>query len=199
MCQLVESLKLKDGRIQLPEYHQKRFDRSRAELFPDARKISLEQAIQIPETCSSGVFKVRVLYRETIEKIEIEPYHFRSINSLKIVQHPQIDYHLKYSNRKLLQELFAQRETCDDLIIVKNGFVTDAFAANLLFFDGANWFTPDTPLLAGTKRQYLIDRGLITERAIRVGDISGYQKIGLVNALVDFDEMPVIPLERVVF
>jgi len=199
MCPLVESLKLKDGVLQNLEYHQTRMNRSMNELFPDAEKIDLAKAITIPKNCKSGVFKVRVVYGSGIEKIEIEPYIFRTIQSLKVVHHANIDYHLKYTNRQILQQLFAQREFCDDIIIIKNGFVTDSFAANLLFFDGKKWFTPTTPLLKGTKRQLLIDRGIISEKEIREEDISGFQKVGLINAMIDFDEMPVVEVEKIIF
>jgi 4-amino-4-deoxychorismate lyase len=173
-------------------------NRSMNELFPDAEKIELAKAITIPENCKSGVYKVRVLYGSSVEKIEIEPYSFRIIKSLKVVRHESIDYHLKYTDRQILQQLFAQRGNCDDIIIVKNGFVTDSFAANLLFFDGKKWFTPTTPLLKGTKRQLLLDQGIISEREIREEDIRSYQKVGLINAMIDFNEMQVINIDRIV-
>jgi len=197
MSLLVESLKMTDGILRNLEYHQSRVDRSMNELFPDAHKIDLETAISIPENCKSGVFKVRVLYGSFVEKIEIEPYIFRTIQSLKVVHHESIDYHLKFTDRQILQHLFAQRENCDDIIIIKNSFVTDSFAANLLFYDGKKWFTPTTPLLKGTKRQLLIDRGIISEKEIREEDIRLYQKVGLINAMIDFDEMPIVPVERI--
>lgn len=199
MSPLLESLKLKDGIIQKLNYHQFRLNRSMDELFPDAQKIDLAYEIPIPENCKSGIFKIRVLYGQTIEKIEIEPYVFRSIKSLKVVHHESIDYHLKYTDRQILQELFAQRGDCDDIIIVKNGLVTDSFAANLLFFDGKKWFTPKTPLLKGTKRQFLIDNGIISEKEIREEDIRSYRKVGLINAMIDFEEMPKVNLEQIVF
>ncbi|HAP35160.1 MAG TPA: hypothetical protein DCQ28_04155 [Bacteroidetes bacterium] len=197
MCQLVESIKLKDGKILNLEYHQNRMDRSMDELFPKAARIPLASAISIPADCTSGVFKVRVLYRETIEKIEITPYLFRSVKSLKVVHHESIDYHLKYTGREILQHLFALRGIYDDIIIVKNGLVTDSFAANLVFFDGQNWVTPLTPLLKGTQRQFLLDQQIISEKEIREEDIRSYQKVGLINAMVDFDDMPVVPVERI--
>jgi 4-amino-4-deoxychorismate lyase len=199
MCPLVESIKLKDGLIQNLEYHQNRMNLAMSELFPEKAKIELEKEISIPKNCIPGIFKVRILYGETLEKIEIEPYTFRIIQSLKIVQHERIDYHLKYTNRQILQDLFAQRGDCDDIIIIKNGFVTDSFAGNLLFFDGKNWLTPTTPLLMGTKRQFLLDHGMIVERKIRKEDIRAYQKVGIVNALIDFEEMPVITIEQIWF
>ena len=198
MCQLVESLKLKDGVVQNLEYHQSRMNRSMEELFPDAARIDIKRVISIPENCASGVFKVRVLYGSYVEKIEIEPYHFRTIQSLKVVCHESVDYHLKYTDRQILQDLFARRGDCDDIIIIKNGLVTDSFAANLLFYDGEKWFTPTTPLLKGTKRQLLIDQGIIFEKKIREEDIRSYQKVGLINAMIDFEEMPVVAVDQIV-
>ena len=199
MSPLLESLKLKDGIIQSLNYHQDRLNRSMEELFPTAQKIDLTKEIPIPENCKSGIFKIRVLYGQTIEKVEIEPYVFRSVQSLKVVHHESIDYHLKYTDRQILQELFAKRGDCDDIIIVKNRLVTDSFAANLLFFDGEKWLTPASPLLKGTKRQFLIDNGIISEKEIREEDIRSYQKVGLINAMIDFEEMPVVNLEQIVF
>ena len=197
MYPLVESMKLKNGLIQNLEYHQSRLNRSMNELFPEAEKIDLISEISIPENCTSGIFKLRVLYCQTIDKIEIEPYQFRSIQSLKVVYHESIDYHLKYTDRETLLELYAQRAGCDDIIIVKKGFVTDSFATNLLFFDGISWFTPSTPLMKGTKRQLLLEQGIIVEKEIRAVDIRNYQKVGLINAMIDFEEMPVVSVENI--
>ena len=197
MCPLVESLKLKDGIIQNLNYHQDRLNRSMDELFPSAGKIDLMREISIPENCKSGIYKVRVLYGETIDKIEIESYIFRSIKSLRVVHHETVNYNLKYSDRQILQQLFAQRGDCDDIIIVKNGLVTDSFAANLIFFDGEKWVTPTTPLLKGTKRQFLLDEGIIVEKEISEENIRSYQKVGLINAMIDFEEMHEVLVERV--
>lgn len=199
MSPLVESLKLKDGVLFNLDYHQSRLNRSLNELFPQSDAIDLEREIVIPEEYLQGTFKVRVLYGPQIEKVEIEPYTFRTVQSLKVVHHDNIDYHLKYSERRILQELFTERGECDDIIIIKNEVVTDSFAANLVFFDGKQWFTSTTPLLKGTKRQLLLDMGLIVEREIREQDISNYRKVGLVNAMIDMEEMPVVDIKNICF
>lgn len=199
MYPLVESIKLKNGIFYHLMYHQERLQRSMDELFPKAAAIDLAKelsAIQIPLT---GLFKVRVVYGAAIEKIEIEPYNFRSVKSLKVVNGHSIDYHLKYTNRESLNFLYSQREDCDDIIIVKQGVITDSFSANLLFFNGQQWYTPDSPLLKGTKRQYLLDNGLITGRPIKAEDLASYHKVGLINAMIDFDEMPIVNIKDVYF
>lgn len=197
MSPLVESIKLKDGKLFNLGYHQNRMNGALAELFPEAVAINLATVISIPERCLSGIFKVRVLYGPSVDAIEIEPYHFRTIQSLKVVHHESIDYHLKYTDRQILQQLYAQRGDCDDIIIIKNGLVTDAFAANLIFFDGQKWFTPNSPLLKGTQRQYLLEQGVISEIEIKESDIPAFQKVGLINAMVSFEDMPVIPVEKI--
>jgi 4-amino-4-deoxychorismate lyase len=169
------------------------------ELYPESPKIDLASVISIPENCCSGIYKVRVLYGCSIDQIEIEPYSFRKIKSLKVVSADHIDYHLKYSDRQILQNLYAQRGDCDDIIIIKNGLITDSFAANLVFFDGEKWVTPASPLLKGTKRQLLLDLGIITTKEIREEDIQCFQKVGLINAMIDFEEMPVIATIQVLF
>jgi len=199
MYPLVESIKLKDGVIANLEYHQQRMDRSRSELLPGAGRIVLAELISIPVNCQTGTFKVRVVYGETLCRVDFEPYTMRRVESLKVVSHSGIDYHLKYTDREILQQLFAQRENCDDIIIVKNGLVTDSFAANLLFFDGRKWVTPANPLLKGTKRQLLLDQDIITEKSIRAEDLSGFKCAGLINAMIDFNEMPVIAAEKIYF
>lgn len=197
MSPLVESIKLQDGKLFNLGYHQNRMNDALAELFPEATIIELVKVISIPENCRVGLFKVRVLYGPSVEAVEIEPYHFRTIQSLKVVHHESIDYHLKYTDRQILQQLYAQRGNADDIIIVKNGLVTDSFAANLIFFNGQKWLTPNTPLLKGTQRQYLLEQGIITEFEIRESDISAFHKVGLVNAMVSFEDMPVIPVEKI--
>lgn len=199
MSLLVESLKLKDGVLYNLDYHQKRLNYSLNEVFPLSNGIDLEREIIIPEDCHMGTFKVRVSYGPAVEKVEIDPYVFRMIQSLRVLHHNSIDYHLKYSERRMLQELFNERGECDDIIIIKNGFVTDSFAANLLFFDGKQWFTSTTPLLKGTKRQWLLEKGLIVEKEIREQDIPDYRNVGLVNAMIDMDEMPVVDIKSIRF
>ena len=54
-----------------------------------------------------------------------------------------------------------------------------------------NWFTPDTPLLKGTQRARLIELGELTPKRIAVEDINSYEKISLINAMIDLGEVEV--------
>ena len=196
MSLLLETIKCKNGKLINLEFHQARLDNVQMECF-GSKTIDLLNEIIIPKIAREGLFRCRVSYYKEVEKIEFIPHIYREIKSLKIVEDKEIDYHLKYANRVKLQKLFDQRENCDDIIIVKNGFVTDSFAANIILFDGKKWITPDTPLLPGTQRAKLIAEGKITEKSITSKDLFGFKKVGLINALNDMNEMPVIEISQV--
>lgn len=197
MYHLLETIKCHDGKLFNLEEHNSRFNAARKEYFGSSEKIMLEEIIAIPEHCKKGWFRCRVIYNENIETVEFIPYQFREVKSLKLVENNQIDYSHKYADRQKLQELFEMRENCDDILIIKNGFVTDSFTANLIFFDGRNWYTPDTPLLPGTQRSRLLQNHKITECRITKDDISKYKTVGLINAMWDLDNMPEIPVENI--
>lgn len=85
----------------------------------------------------------------------------------------------------------------EELIIVKNGIITDTSYANLVFYNGKEWHTPSRPLLQGTKRQKLIDEGKIKEREIRVHDLKKFTKCSLINAMLDIGEIE-LPVNKII-
>lgn len=93
--------------------------------------------------------------------------------------------------------LYEQRGTCDDIMIVKNGCITDSYNANLIFFDGRLWWTPDTPLLAGTQRARLLDEKRIFPRRIMPGDLVQFEKAGLINAMLNMNDMPIVDISNI--
>ena len=90
---------------------------------------------------------------------------------------------MKYADRCLINTLFAQRGSCDEIIIIKNGKVTDCSIGNLIFRQGEKWYTPDTPLLLGTQREKLLQEGKIQERTIFQEDIVNFDEIKIINAM----------------
>ncbi len=197
MCPLLETIKCKDGKLFNTEFHQTRFEKAQKEYFGISPKTKLTEEIIIPEFAKNGLFRCRVTYSEQIEMIEFFPYQFRKINSLKLVEDNTIDYRYKYTDREKLNRLFEKRGNCDDIIIVKNGCITDSFVANLVFFDGEKWITPNTPLLPGTQRAKLLQEEMIFENRITNQDLYKYKKVGLINALNNFEEMQIVSCENI--
>lgn len=194
---LIETIKCLDGRLCNLNFHQTRFNIACEEYFANSAQISLQEAIKIPDECKQGLFRCRVLYSARIEKIEFLPHQYRKVESLKLVEENNIDYHLKYADREHLNQLFEQRGICDDILIVKNGCITDSYTANPIFWDGSTWWTPDTPLLPGTQRARLIEEGKIKACRITPDDLMKYTRLGLINAMQDLENMPMIEIQSI--
>jgi len=199
MSPYIETIRLQDGALMNLSYHQERFERTRSLQLGLSSHPSLAKFIQVPEGLEQGILKCRILYGEEIERIEYEPHAKRQVSSLKLVHTDDIDYSFKYSNRSRLEDLFDKRGSCDDILIVKEGCISDSFYANTVLWDGRDWFTPDTPLLPGTMRASLLDRGLIHLARITPRTLINYLKVGLINAMNDLEEGPEIPMDKVIF
>jgi len=195
MCQLLETIKVTDGQFCNLPLHEARFNQARQQLW-QAEPMYLRQHLQVPEPFRKGLVKCRVRYSETIEKVEFQAYEIRPVHSLKLVQHDQIDYALKYADRSLLQALFEQRGACDDVLIVKNGLLTDTFYANIVLADGEYLYTPARPLLQGTKRAWLLQKGIIAEKRLRPEDLSSFWKVHLINAMLELNDC-VVEVEHI--
>jgi 4-amino-4-deoxychorismate lyase len=156
-------------------------------VFGATELIDLKQAIQIPETIDGRIYKCRVMYNESgIEKIDFSLYQPRLITSLQLVENNEIDYTFKGVDRSALDRMMANK-TADDILIVKNGYITDTSFSNIVFFDGEKWITPSTYLLNGIQRQYLLAHNLIQEKEIRPADLKLFQYAKPINAMLDLD------------
>ena len=133
-----------------------------------------------------------MLYNERIERIELSSYKLKPINTVKLVHHNYINYLYKYEDRTELTSLYHQRGAADDIIIIKKGFLTDSYYANiaLKYRDGL-WYTPLNPLLKGTKRQYLIDHGALKVREISIDNVFQYEELCLFNSMIEMGEVTV--------
>jgi len=197
MSPYIETIRIQDGELKNLPYHQARFERTRRSELGLESHPDLNHAIKIYKGLAHGLVKCRIRYGKEIDGIEFEPYTRRVVKSLKVMAADHISYGFKYFDRTALDKLYTQRGTCDDIVMIKNGCVTDSYLANIVFWNGEGWFTSETPLLPGTMRTSLLDLGKIETARITQKDIGLYQKIRLINAMNDLDEGPEIPVERV--
>lgn len=196
MTLLLETIRISDGTPQNLSLHEERMNASRRKLFGSTGDISLTENINVPEDCLKGVYRCRLIYEESIISIEFSPYRPAAIRTLKVVHADDIDYSLKYLDRSCLTGLI-DRGVADDVLIVKNGFVTDTSYSNIVFTDGSHWVTPDTPLLRGTMREKLLREGAIKEEGITVSDLGRFTHFRLINAMLGFDS-PVLPITNII-
>lgn len=174
-----ETIKCDDYEIFNLEYHEKRVAKT------IAMNLNLQDYIY---PISNELLRCKVIYDESgVLNVEYFPYKKREINSFKIIYDDEIEYSKKYLNRDSLDKLYEQKEDADEIIIIKDGLVTDTSIANIAIFDGSNWVTPKKPLLEGTTRNRLLEEKYIYEKDISVEMLKGAKKIALMNAMIDFD------------
>ncbi len=169
---------------------------SRRTLFGKNDEIDLSKHIIIHSDLDDGLHKCRVIYTEDIESVEIFPYVKRQITSLKLVNCDDIVYDHKFFNRLVIESIYEQRGNCDDILIIKNGRLTDTSFCNIALFDGTIWHTPENPLLRGTKRQKLLEERKIKSKVIQAGELNNYSKLSIFNAMIEFGEV-VISVENI--
>jgi 4-amino-4-deoxychorismate lyase len=186
MYQLVESIKAENGQFFLLDYHQDRLERTFHAVYKSSCPWQLVAIL--PQAPSQGLFKVRFLYNATDFSIEVQPYVPKIIKTLKLIEIGDYTYPHKWTDRSTINAAFAQRGNCDDVLMTKNGFLTDASYANIVLFDGTNWVTPEKPLFEGVQRSYLLDHKKIKTATIAATALSYYQGFQLINAMNSFVE-----------
>jgi 4-amino-4-deoxychorismate lyase len=197
MFQLIESIKVINGKPENILRHEQRMNFARHVLNGCTDPIDLSEALSVPAGLDKSLYKCRVVYSTDIELVEFIPYTERSITTLRKVFCDWIDYSFKYLDRTAIDILMKEKGDSDDILIIRKGFVTDTSYCNILFYTGNQWVTPDRPLLEGTKRAALIEKGLVVPRPVREPDIAGFSSFMLVNALLDFDLSRALDISRI--
>ncbi len=188
-----EAIKVRDGVFYNLPLHEARMNRTAQHFFGHDLPLDITPDMIPPEFCT-GLVKCRVVYgADGVASVEFTPYTFRKIETVAIVHDDTIDYTYKSTDRSRLNGLLAT-SGCDEIVIVKNGLVTDASSSNIVLEDTTGMlYTPSTPLLAGTKRDYLLRAGIISEREVHSEDLLAATKIRLINAMIDLEDNIVLP------
>ncbi len=192
----VETIRIQDGQPQNLQYHQRRINRTFKHFYPHTPPHNIASLITVPQDFTSGVVKARFLYNQTDFALEFHKYQPKQINCLRLVTADWINYDFKFTDRQAFQKLLSVVKDCNEIIIVKNGYITDTSFSNLVFFDGYSWVTPETCLLPGTYREYLLDQGLITAQEIKPADLKSFTHFKLINALLAWDMEP-MPITKI--
>ena len=195
MCLLLETIKIAQGKALNLPLHEARMQRARSSLFNVQEPIVLEEWISLPPEMNDSVFRCRVIYDTAIREIQYLPHHPVGINTLLLTMADTLEYQHKYVDRYALNAL-VQKDKADDVLIVKNGLITDTSMANIVFKSGEECFTPSTPLLRGTQREWLLEKGILQETEIAAADLDRFSHFKLINALLEFDA-PWLPVENI--
>jgi 4-amino-4-deoxychorismate lyase len=182
--EFLETIRVQEGEIYHLPYHQQRYEA--VLLLYGAKEFKeLREHIEVPK---KGLHRCRVLYNiDEIVEVSYYPYTKRNVKHLKVLEANSLEYSCKYANREALEQLFSKKGSADDILIVKNGLITDTTIANIAFFDGEEWLTPKKPLLRGTTRERLLQENFLKTADITISDIKEFEKMALMNAMIDFD------------
>ena len=191
----LETICILNGKIQNIVSHKKRMQETASYFNFTAPELPDIEALLTDGMHESKV-KCRVCYHNEITSIEFERYVPNNLKSLKLINMFP-DYSFKFSNRKAIDDLLKFRNGCDDILIVRNGLITDTSYSNVVFRKDNMYFTPNFPLLNGTKRQKLIENRIIEEAVINVETIKQYDRVWLINALLDIEDDVSLSVEQI--
>ncbi|SDQ46928.1 4-amino-4-deoxychorismate lyase [Chryseobacterium soldanellicola] len=197
MSQFIESIKVEDQEIYLLEFHQKRVDQTFAH-FGKEGSIDIAKIYKHLEHDEDGLFKLRIIY-DLDKKVRTQmiPYAIPEIEDFQLVENNSFDYSFKFEDRKELEKM-KMKSKAEEIIIVKNNHITDTSFTNLLFLKGKDWFTPTSYLLNGVQRQNLLKHKKIKETEVTLQNLKQFSHFQLINALNDFDDMFIYPIDRII-
>jgi len=176
-----ETIKCEDFEVFNLPYHNQRVART------IGINIDLQEYIYPP---TDHLLRAKIIYSKNgIEKVDYYKYKPRDIKIFKVLESESVEYKYKYLNREVLDTLFAKKGLADEIIIIKNGLITDTSIANIAILKEGKWLTPKKPLLEGTTRTKLIEEKVIYEADVTLEDIKLSSKIALLNAMIGFKEI----------
>jgi len=197
MSRFIESIKIEDQKAFLLDLHQKRVNQTFAH-FGKEGSIDLAKIFKNLEHDEDGLYKLRIVY--DLDKkftTQLIPYAIPEIENFQLVENNSYDYSFKFEDRKEFERMKTKAKT-EEIIVVKNNHITDTSYTNILFLKGKEWFTPTTYLLNGVMRQHLLNEKKIKETEITLQNIKEFSHFQLINAMNDFDDMFIYPIERIV-
>jgi len=184
---LFETIKI-DNKPQNLTYHQERVDRAFKELFKSPTKLNLEAILKNHPT--DKLYRAKVIYNKNgLIDLQYYPYKKKEINTIFLIELPNIDYSYKYLNRQIFDRL-SSIYIANEFLITQNGLLTDTTIANIALYHSElkEWHTPKKPLLKGTTRERYLNLGKIKAVDIYHQNLKEYNKIAFLNAMVDWYE-----------
>lgn len=157
MCRFIETIQVRDGKLQNLTHHNRRMNETRQAVFGMADQLDiLDYTGDCPE---SGFYKCRVVYGREVCEVAFSAYTMRTVRSLRLVGSDTIDYRYKSTDRKELEALYALRGNQDDVLIVRNNLLTDTSIANVALAKEGVWYTTEDSLIERHKTCIAVGTG----------------------------------------
>ncbi|WP_292656146.1 aminotransferase class IV [Nitratifractor sp.] len=180
---LLETIRIEEGRPLHLEYHNRRFNHSRRKLFGATEDLDLADFLtDIPP---AGLWRCRVLYTLYMERVEYLPYTLRLPHRFALAEFER-DYAYKYADRSVFERLKREHPEAEELLLYRQGLLTDTTIANIALRRDNVWYTPARPLLEGTTRQRLLEEGRLQLAEIPCDALDAFDELALMNAMIGF-------------
>ncbi len=184
--QLFETIRIQDGKAMHLSYHNDRCNRSRKALFAVENTIDLAKYLQ--DLPTKGLYRAKVTYGAKSIHTTYTLYRPKKIAQIQLSE-TDLKYPHKYLDRQALDQALADYSDGDEILFTQQGLLTDTTIANIALRQAGIWYTPTTPLLPGTTRARLLDEGRLILRNIPASEITRYDGLALMNAMLGFYEI----------
>jgi 4-amino-4-deoxychorismate lyase len=187
MYQFFESIQVNEGLVCNLKEHQDRVSRTLKAFGMLENTIELAEIVKTIAIPKNGLNKLRLSYGlDGKHQNEIIPYQYKNIANFKFVDIKGQRYDFKFENRAWINEALLQSGSAE-IMMHDAGFIKDSSYANIVFFDGSQWYTPAEPLLEGTQRAKLLKEGIIQAKAIHMDELDSFHSFKLINAMLDWE------------
>ena len=186
MSLFFETVRIEDGIIHNALYHNRRLNETIAAVYGIRSAWDIRDHISVPK--QNGIFKCRITYDTEIREVTLTPYRRKNYRVICCVE-TGIDYPYKSTDRRAIETLYDERGECDDILMVRDGLLTDTSIANIALYDGREWLTPRTPLLPGTMRAALLESGKLKTADLTPADLDKAVSFAVMNAMTGFYEL----------
>ena len=193
----IETIRIQDGHVCHLSDHTDRMRRTADHFGFTAPTLPQDLEARLPTDLRTGTVRCRVLYDHTLREVTFTPYRRRHIERLFAVDAGTTTYAFKYADRAPLARPQISLAETDELLFIRDGYLTDTSYTNLVLRRGRELVTPDTFLLDGTCRRRLLREGVVRTARIRLHDLPTYDELLLINAMMPLREAIRLPTTAV--
>lgn len=190
MERLLETFCLLDGELLNLPFHKARVEWSLGE---ECSFLSIIEAVYREAKrlgATHGKWRASVTYSgDGVEGIRLIPYQLPQITGFQLIDIQENFYAKKWADRTRFDQYKAALPQGIEPIFVLDGKVTDTSFTNIIVERNGLLDTSDTPLLQGTKRHKLLTEKSIQAVHLGAEELSTYDRIHLINAMVDPGEL----------
>ncbi len=197
--ELLETMKIEDGKIFLLEEHLNRIKQSSYYFnWPFPEKQIRKKLSDLAKKYHQGTYKVRLL----LNKNGAITHHIEQLDSRKqvgkvaLAAHPinkaSIFHYHKTTYRTIYNDLKIA-SYYDTLLWNEEGYITEFINGNLIYQLDQQYYTPPIHdgLLPGTYRNYLIENGKVIERSLHKKDLIKIEKMWFINSVRGWVEVAI--------